>query len=80
MKKVYTKIDYENDWNQLCQEDQIISRISRKQQEGNQKQMNLTFLVLNSSYIVYTKLMFIKYDESQIALQMDLYSMIGSQE
>jgi len=76
MKKVYTKIEYENDDELLKKEDQIVARLSRL--DTLHKAQNLTFIALNSSYLVYTKLIFVKYDESQIALQLDLYSMIGS--
>ena len=41
---------------------------------------NLVFLALNSTYIFYTKILFVKLDESQLALQLDLYSMISAHE
>ena len=40
----------------------------------------MTFVALNSSYMYYSKLFFVKADESQIALQIDLCSLIGPHE
>ena len=47
---------------------------------SNLNQANMCFVAINSSYIFYTKLLFIKYDESQIALQIDLFSLISASE
>ena len=74
------KLDYENDFEQLPHVDQLISRASNSTKDWVDKEHNLTFVALNSSFIFYTKLMFIKYDESQVALQIDLYSLIGTHE
>lgn len=41
---------------------------------------NLIFIALNSTYIFYTKVLFVKLDESQLALQIDLYSLISANE
>ena len=61
---MYTKLDYENDLAILNEQDQIIARKS----VNTSFESNLTFVALNSSYIYYTKLLFIKPDESQVAL------------
>ena len=52
-------MDYETDYDAVKKCDQIVSRAS-----PGDLSYNMTFLALNSSYIFYTKLFFIKYDES----------------
>jgi hypothetical protein len=61
---MYTKLDYENEIAILGEQEQIIARKSI----NSNFESNITFVALNSSYIYYTKLLFIKPDESQIAL------------
>jgi hypothetical protein len=51
-KSIFTKLDYESD-----RPEELISRRC----SGD---ANLTFLALNSSYIFYTKLFFVKNDEA----------------
>jgi len=67
-KGIFSKLDYETD-----REETFIAR--RCNRDGN-----LTFMALNSSYIFYTKLFFVKGDEAQIAVQLDLYSMVSANE
>ena len=74
-KGIFTKLDYEIDYDLISQSEQIVARIS-----PGDRHSNLTFVALNSNYIFYTKLFFVKYDESQISLQLDLYSMISANE
>jgi hypothetical protein len=73
-------LDYETDISLQERSDQIILRNSNDQTDGMCKKSNIAFIALNSSYIYYTKLLFVKYDESQVAVSINLFSMIGSQE
>jgi hypothetical protein len=41
---------------------------------------NVQFVALNSTHVIYTKLLFIKTDESSVALQLDLYSLIDAHD
>ena len=69
-RSVFTKLDYETELEAISKNDQMVSRMTTNQS-------NLQFVALNSTHMVYTKLMFIKTDESTLALQLDLYTLIN---
>jgi hypothetical protein len=76
-----TKVDYETDLDSLVLKDQVVSRMATTQYQVDKNiQRNITFMALNSSFVYYTKLMFIKHDESGLNLQLDLFSMISASE
>jgi hypothetical protein len=56
----YTKLEYSNDFQKLEEADQIVSRMSRR--------ADYLFVALNSSYMFYTKLMYIQMDGSHISM------------
>ena len=62
-----TKIDYETEMELMEDKEKVILRMCNAGELPGQKTIqnrNLAFLAINSTFVFYTKLMFIKYDES----------------
>jgi hypothetical protein len=78
-KTVYTKLDYETEMGTLSDKDRLFDH-QMACRSSPTEHSNLLFIALNSTYIFYTKVLFVKLDESQLALQIDLYSMISAHE